>query len=397
MSAHDAFLLLRHSFAIPKLQYVLRTAPCYRSVALEEYDCTLRSILSEVTNTAVASDDRAWSQASLPVKLGGLGVRSAVKVAPSAYLASVHASSALVHNILSSSPSSTTPSLDDALSCWSEGHDFEPPAAAGASRQKLWDHVRAVAAADVLVENAVDDIDRARLLASRSKESGAWLQALPISAMGLRLDDEALRTAVGLRLGSPLCSPHQCQHCGEDVDVMGRHGLSCRWSEGRHHRHAALNDIIHRALQSARVPARLEPPGLLRRDGKRPDGVSLVPWKAGKFLVWDATCVDTFAPSYRSLAVHAAGEVASRSEVLKEEKYADLLHTHVFVPVAVESSGVFGPKSLSFVRELGRRLRDQSGEEKSSTYLIQRLSMAVQRGNALAILGGIGCQDKPDF
>ena len=71
--------------------------------------------------------------------------------------------------------------------------------------------------------------------------------------------------------------------------------------------------------------------------------------------------------------------------------------THVFVPVAVESSGVFGPKSLSFVRELGRRLRDQSGEEKSSTYLIQRLSMAVQRGNALAILGGIGCQDKPDF
>ena len=192
LSAHDAFLLLRHSFAIPKLQYVLRTAPCYRSVALEEYDCTLRSILSEVTNTAVASDDRAWSQASLPVKLGGLGVRSAVKVAPSAYLASVHASSALVHNILSSSPSSTTPSLDDALSCWSEGHDFEPPAAAGASRQKLWDHVRAVAAADVLVENAVDDIDRARLLASRSKESGAWLQALPISAMGLRLDGELL-------------------------------------------------------------------------------------------------------------------------------------------------------------------------------------------------------------
>ena len=28
-------------------------------------------------------------------------------------------------------------------------------------------------------------------------------------------------------------------------------GLSCGWSEGRHHSHAAINDIIHRVLTSA--------------------------------------------------------------------------------------------------------------------------------------------------
>ena len=56
--------------------------------------------MGEVTNTAVESDDRAWMQATLPVKLGGLGVRSAVEVAPSAYLASLHATSALVKAIL---------------------------------------------------------------------------------------------------------------------------------------------------------------------------------------------------------------------------------------------------------------------------------------------------------
>ena len=119
------------------------------------------------------------------------------------------------------------------------------------------------------MEGAVDDIDRARLLASRSKESGAWLHALPISAMGLRLEDESFRIAVGLHLGTPLCCSHQCQHCGEEVDAMGRHGLSCRWSEGRHHRHAAMNNIIYRAMTAAGVPARLEPPGLLLSDGKR--------------------------------------------------------------------------------------------------------------------------------
>ena len=66
---------------------------------LMEYDNTLRLILSEVTNTAVASDDRAWTQASLPVKLGGLGVRSA-EVAPSAFLASMNVNAALVEAIL---------------------------------------------------------------------------------------------------------------------------------------------------------------------------------------------------------------------------------------------------------------------------------------------------------
>ena len=31
------------------------------------------------------------------------------------------------------------------------------------------------------------------------------------------------------------------------------HDLSCRWSEGRHPRHSALNDIIHRSLSSAHI------------------------------------------------------------------------------------------------------------------------------------------------
>ena len=63
----------------------------------------------------------------------------------------------------------------------------------------------------------------------------------------------------------------------------GRHALSCRKSEGRHHRHAAVNDYIHRALVAAHVPSQLEPPGLLMSDGKRPDGVTVVQmemWKA---------------------------------------------------------------------------------------------------------------------
>ena len=87
-SAHDSLVLLWHSFAIPKFHYLLRTTPCFLSVHLEEYDSVLRSILSSVTNCPLVQDKKAWLQASLPVKLGGLGIRRAVQVAPSAYLSS---------------------------------------------------------------------------------------------------------------------------------------------------------------------------------------------------------------------------------------------------------------------------------------------------------------------
>ena len=156
-----------------------------------------------------------------------------------------------------------------------------------------------------------------------------------------------------------------------------------------HQRHASLNDIIHRALSSAHVPSRLEPVGLLRSDGKRPDGASLIPWSMGKPLIWDATCVDTFAPSYRNLAVVSAGAVASRAESLKQEKYTALDHSHIVTPIAIETSGAFGPKTLSFIKEFGRRLRLHTGISSSTQYLIQRLSMAVQRGNAVSILHGL--------
>ena len=93
------------------------------------------------------------------------------------------------------------------------------------------------------------------------------------------MDDSTIRVAVGLHLGAPLCRPHQCHHSGAEVDCLATHGLSCRWSEGRHHRHDAINNIVHRSLTSAKIPARLEPSGLYRSDGKRPDGISVVLWK----------------------------------------------------------------------------------------------------------------------
>ena len=98
--AQDAILLLKHSFGIPKLLYCLRTAPCFRSPRLQEYDDLLKKIVSGITNVHFSEGDPAWTQATLPVKWGGLGIRSAMHLAPCAYLASTAASDVLVRHIV---------------------------------------------------------------------------------------------------------------------------------------------------------------------------------------------------------------------------------------------------------------------------------------------------------
>ena len=71
------------------------------------------------------------------------------------------------------------------------------------------------------------------------------------------------------------------------------------------------------------------------------------------------------------------------------QKYKHLHLCHFFTPVAIEMTGVFGPRTTEFLKELGHWLRQVSGEANSYAYLTQRLSVAVQRGNAASVLGTI--------
>ena len=56
----------------------------------------------------------------------------------------------------------------------------------------------------------------------------------------------------------------------------------------------------------------------------------------------------------------------------------------------VETSGVLGEAAVDFTRDLGRRLCKATGEPRSREFLFQRISVAVQRGNAAAVLGTMG-------
>jgi len=204
--------------------------------------------------------------------------------------------------------------------------------------QRAWDDAICGLRVQHLLENS-SGVDRAYLLASNTPGSGAWIHALPSANMGLNLSNEDIRIYVGLRLGAPIVSEHTCV-CGIRVLSNGHHGLSCRKSAGRQSRHHAVNDILARTLHSVGVPAILEPPGMLRGDGKRPDGTTLIPWSGGRSMLWDFTCPDTLATSHLSKTSVLVGAAASEAEVRKSTKYSNFIHSHIFIPVAIDLWGV---------------------------------------------------------
>ena len=120
-----------------------------------------------------------------------------------------------------------------------------------------------------------------------------------------------------MRLGLELCVPHQC-HCGAQVDAFGRQSFVCKKAAGR------SAPCSKRAGSSCSLGSSnshtKEPQGLCRSDGKRPDGLTLVPWQSGRSLVWDVTVVCRLADSYVSSAAREARSVAELAATKKEEK-----------------------------------------------------------------------------
>lgn len=180
------------------------------------------------------------------------------------------------------------------------------------------------------------------------------------------------------------------------MDEFGRHGLSCKVSAGWIGRHEEVNNLIHRALASALISSIREPKGLCRSDGKRPDGCTLVHWRKGKPLTWDFTCSDTFASSNVNFTARQSGAASQKAETNKTKKYSDIMKSHLFSPIAIETKGPWGKETTCFLHELASRLRNTTKEDKAGQYLFERVSIAVQRGNAISVLGTLPDSKKLD-
>ena len=115
----------------------------------------------------------------------------------------------------------------------------------------------------------------------------------------------------------------------------------------------------------------------------------MLPWANGRCLIWDFTCPDTLAASHLNRAVLGPGAVANDAESRKTLKYRSLAPTYTFTPVAVETLGPLGDEASSFFRNIGNRIATVTNEPRSYQFLMQRLSVAIQRGNSACVLGTV--------
>jgi len=126
------------------------------------------------------------------------------------------------------------------------------------------------------------------------------------------------------------------------------HGFICKKAPSRTFRHHALNDLVARAFASAAIPVAKEPQGLSRADGKRSDGLTMLPWREGKPLTLDVTVVCPLAESYIGDSATNASSATEAAATRKATKYAVLERTHIFQPVAIENLGTMNTSAYGF-------------------------------------------------
>ena len=143
--------------------------------------------------------------------------------------------------------------------------------------------------------------------------------------------------------------------------------------------------MVARAFSSAGVPDVKQPAGLCRTDGKGPDGMTLIHWKAGKPVVWDVTTICTSASSYIDSSAREADAAAEIAAMRKTAKYSNLSSQHTFYPTAVETLGPLNEDARLSLSDLGRRISAASGDLRQVSFLFQKISVVVQRFNAVLL------------
>ena len=79
-----------------------------------------------------------------------------------------------------------------------------------------------------------------------------------------------------------------------------------------------------------------------------------------------------------------------QAERKKLAHYEDLSRSgYIVMPVAVETLGSWAPMAAKFIKDIGSRITDATGEKRATSFLFQSLGIATQRGNASSIAGTV--------
>jgi hypothetical protein len=69
--------------------------------------------------------------------------------------------------------------------------------------------------------------------------------------------------------------------------------------------------------------------------------------------------------------------------------YCTIKENHNFVAFSLETFGPWSPDAKELFKDISKLLLEKSGVSESPSYFQQRISIAIQRGNAASVLGTV--------
>jgi len=398
-----ALHLLRSCLSLCKVNHLLRTVPAPLAASQwSRFDAECRAALGRIVHTSITDD--AWAQATLPCRLGGLGLREAAAAHCAAFLGCCNSTRHLCLRLLNttqrvarSAAVSSVPGEREARLAYAAlgvirpSTDLDLSTAGQHALQKCVDDLAHTA---LLARCSVRD--RARLTACGTLHAAAWLRALPAPTLGLAMSRHDFVLALRLWLGIPVFSAVQRCPCRQLICRFGDHLLGCGHGPLRIRRHDALREVIFHALTNDCRGVRREQRCAADRQD-RPGDVYHPSFQNGRPGYFDVSVRNSLQPAVLARGAGRAGVAAEAGVAAKDAHHEDAVADAGgdFYPLVVETLGVWAPPSLAILRLIASRAATHSGLSTGRAFcnLLQQLAVVLWTSNARMLRAQVDLQE----
>lgn len=351
-----AFAILQKCLGISKINYFLRTLPC--ELTLDIAKC-LDDHTMESLEIILGKDLSSWAktQASLPVKSGGLGLYSAVSHAPAAFVSSINACSESIILFLKKPVQSL---LDKSLPRF--GNSI---LSLSKSQRVLSESINDQELKSLL--STANDETKARLLSCASSMAASLFTAPLSSTRGCKLTPQEFAFFLSTRLGlKNICNEgDRCRHCGSVMDAMGLHVMHCRMGDfSAIYRHNQIRNALFNECQRAAWNPKLEIVCPSSDASKMTPADIYLPVGPGtKPIALDITITH---PCSKTIIDKSSKEPDAANKLAEEKKirkYSNICSRAgiSFKPLAFEIFGRPSVTSISFILKLSTAIANRFG------------------------------------
>ena len=191
-----------------------------------------------------------------------------------------------------------------------------------------------------------------------------------------------------LRLGIVGGATQNCAFCDAPLDMEGVHHTTCKHNGLAKVRHDGITQAVAVLARSAGYTVAVEPTNLVAGTRLKPADVGIHGFTNGPLISCvDVTVRSPTCPTYLVMG-QEPGAVARQADADKRRKYGQ----QVVIPFAMETYGTLSPSARFVLKKLVTNMiavspdLDQESVKMQRMYCLQRISIALQKGNAQMIL-----------